>query len=82
LQEYCSPPKNRILLVTGHFSVDSLGPESGSCLLGISIVVLSKNEPETLFHCTDGVAFPPGRHPTWPLEGSVGQLGGVKEVVK
>jgi len=48
LREYWSLPKNRILLVPGHFSVDSLEPQSVFCSPGISIVVLSRNEPETL----------------------------------
>jgi hypothetical protein len=48
LREYCSLPKNRILLVPGHFSVDSLEPGSVFFSPSISIVVLRENEPETL----------------------------------
>jgi len=48
LREYWSLPKNRTLLVPGHFSVDSLEPELVFCSPGISIVVLSKSGPETL----------------------------------
>jgi hypothetical protein len=57
LREYCSPPKNRILPVTGHFWVDSLEPELGSCSPGTSIVVLSEDDPETLFIATDGAGL-------------------------
>jgi hypothetical protein len=67
LREYCSLPKNRILPVTGHFSVDSLEPESGFCSPSISIVVLSENEAETLFVAQTARPRPPGRWPTWPL---------------